>query len=148
MAVGVDRVCIEDPSHEEAEALAVATCAPVWAVFARIPDWASLPEALQQARSAYFQATTGPEKQAARVALWAAQAEAAQGVGAVTVGSGVVTSRTRLCEVETSPPRESGPRGVGRGMQAQATQHRKVNRVPEDTTTARVTEGLDELEVL
>ncbi len=79
---------------------------------------------------------------AARVALRAAQSEADQSVGAVTVESGLVTSRTR-------PRGGSGIRGhaprAGRGSGGLETRDRRVNRVPVDPGSDMVTAGLDEL---
>ncbi len=77
------------------------------------------------------------------MALRAAQSEADQSVGAVTVDSELVTSRTRPREAEAFPAREPGPR-AGRGSRKLETRDRKVNRVPVDRGRAMVTDGLDE----
>ncbi len=118
--------------------------APAWAGYAGIADWASLPEPVQRALSEYFLATTVDGKAAARVALRAAQSQAYQSVGAVTVGSGLVTSMTRPREAEASPAREPEPR-AGRGSRGLETRDRTWNRVPVDPGRARGTDGLNGL---
>ncbi len=74
--------------------------------------------------------------------LRTAQAEAGQGVGAVTVRSGLVTSRTRPREAQASRAREPGPR-VGRGARGSESGYGKENRVSVDPGMAMVANRLD-----
>jgi hypothetical protein len=74
----------------------------------------------------------------------AAQTGPDQGADSVTVGSGLVRSRTRGREAEASPAREPGS-GVGRGIRGLQRRYRKANRVPVDPGPAMVTDGFDEL---
>ncbi len=72
----------------------------------------------------------------------AAQTGPYQGADAVTAGSGLVTSRPRVCKANAFPVRAPGS-PVGQGRRGFETRDRKVRRVSVDPAMA--SDGLNEL---